>query len=138
MYSQWSDTIDSKVVAVFSVASAILGLAPALKQLHSVGASLAFWIVAASCWVFAVVFCHLAYRPRNFRVDPSPAKLLVPEWLRLDPDQYQFYRLRDMGKSYEHNRDDLDRKASCLGWAILFTAGEVFALALAFVLDPSI
>lgn len=115
----------------------IVGLAPVLNRPTSHGAPLALWALAIAAWAFAVASCYLAYRPRNLRVDPSPRKLAVDAWLSLTPEQFRFYRLRDIGMTFDQNRDELDRKATWLGWAITFTAVEVLALVLAFIITPA-
>jgi hypothetical protein len=65
LYAQWADAVDGKVVAVFTVASAILGLAPAFKKLENAGPPLVCWVAAAACWVIAVIFCYSVTAPAS-------------------------------------------------------------------------
>lgn len=135
LYTDWGDALDAKTVAVFSVASVILSVAPLFHESTPRGLALVVLIAAVICWGVAVMFCHDAYTPRGLRVDPSPHKLLSPAWLSLPPGQFYFFRLRDMAKTHNHNRDTLDDKADRLRWATAFVAAEVALLALAFMLN---
>jgi hypothetical protein len=134
-YATWADSLDGKTVAVFSVGSAIFGLTPLFRNYPPQGGAFYVWIAAGICWIIAAILCHDAYTPRALRVDPDPKRLCTSEWLRLPPDEYRFYRLRDLGKTHEQNRDVLDEKAWSLRFAMWFTAGEVLLLAVAFVLS---
>jgi hypothetical protein len=50
LQSQWSDAMDSKAVAVFTVASVIVTLLPALEQLERSGPVLGLWMSAGWRW----------------------------------------------------------------------------------------
>ena len=137
MYTTWFDAADAKIVAVFSVGAAIVGLAPALhwgKRLSGLPRDL--WIFALVAWLVAAFCCWSAYSPREFRIDPHPRILTGSDWLSLDTAEYRFYRLEDMGKTHDKNLDQVKRKAGLVRWAMIATAAEVVALAAAFLLNP--
>ncbi|HEV7596266.1 MAG TPA: hypothetical protein VGO33_14810 [Gemmatimonadaceae bacterium] len=134
MYTSWFDGTDTKIVAIFIVASVIVTFAPGISKMPPLsGDSHNLWIAAILFWLVAVVLCYAAYNPRAFRIDPNPGKIRKATWLRLTPSQYRFYRLRDMGKTHDLNLDQIQRKTMLLRWAMFFTAVEVLALVAAFV-----
>jgi hypothetical protein len=128
----WAESLDAKIVAVFSVSSVLISLAPALTSGSKSFGTIVFWILALVFWVRAALECYRAYRPRDFTVGPSPQKTLDPKWLRLKPSQYYFYAIRDMGESHEANRGLIAEKAQHMSAALFATALEVLCLAFAF------
>jgi hypothetical protein len=134
VYGDLAKSLETKLVAVFGVACALVALAPALRWGASLsGVSSGAWAVSLVAWTLAVAMCYIGYEPQDFRVDPNPGKLKTAEWLRLEPDQYRYYRLRDMGHTHNRNLDHVSRKAKYLGRAMVWTAIEVAALVFAFL-----
>jgi hypothetical protein len=76
-------------------------------------------------------FCFAAYRPTAYRVDPNPRTTSGSGWLVLTPTLFRYYRLEDMGTTYEHNRSQIDRKAWLLRVACVLVTGEVICLSVA-------
>lgn len=130
LLSSWSDALDAKVVAVFGVASIIMGLAPVLRRPDAPGWTLIVLLLALACWLAAVFNCRRAYSPKDFRVGPDPASIQESDWRDLTPAEYRRFRLRDMADSCDFNQERVLEKANALGWAILFTAVEVPLLVL--------
>jgi hypothetical protein len=128
----WAESLDAKVVAIFSVSSVVVGLAPALTAGSKSPGTWLFWAAALLSWGWAAVHCYRAYRPRDFTVGPSPQKTLDSKWLSLDPSKYRFYAIRDMAEAHEKNRRLFAEKAQHMDTALFATALEVLCLALAF------
>ena len=131
VFTDWSSSIDNKIVAVFGVASAIIGFVSALQTPDTSGIPLIFWIIAVTCWVVAASYCYRAYGPVDLLMGPNPSNLLDDGWLQYTPKQYKYQRMRRMGDSFVHNRGELEQKADRLAHAAWFTAGEILSLTLA-------
>ena len=129
--SSWSDAVDAKVIAVFGIASVLIGAIPAIAGTPDSTWEWLLWLPAALFWAGAGWFSIQAFLTLDFRVGPVPGKLLEPEWAELSPEEYRFYRMRDMAKDYSHNRKQINRKAVALWWSIAFVAAESLALVLA-------
>jgi hypothetical protein len=123
----WGDAIDTKAIGIFGVASIIVTVVPTMETFHA-GPPLVAWVIAICFWVLAARSCYAAFSPREFRVGPNPRTLADPAWLELTPTEYKGHMLTFMGRAYDHNKQELDRKAEALGSAIWYTAGEVMAL----------
>lgn len=133
IYGEWLTAIDTKLVGIFSVASVIIGLAPSLKWgAQLTGIPRAAWLVAVGAWLGTVWLCYVGYRPRPVRFGVIPDKLRESEWTHLTPDEYRYFRLRDMGKTFDTNGDQILAKANLASWAMRMTALEVLALLVAF------
>ena len=126
----WGDSLDGKVVAVFAVASSIITFVPALRPPSTEEVPLMLFVASLVFWVVAMVACYRAYRPTMFRVDPIPAQVTNAQWLSLTNNLYQFYRLRDMGKTFAHNQGEINAKAEYLRDAMIATGLEVLFLVL--------
>lgn len=133
--SDWADSLDGKTVTVFSVGAAILGIAPNWQDGALEGVAAWAWIVALVCWGLAALSATIAYAPRDFRATPSPSTFVGKDWRKLPPEQYRYYSVADMGKSFSHNRVRLNCKGKALRAALVFTALEVLSLGVAFVAD---
>jgi hypothetical protein len=127
----WYDGLDTKVVTLFSLSTALAGLVPTFGNLKFQGASAVFVILALLAWTAAAVECFVAFQLREFRIDPSPRTLLDSRWLGLDPAQYKSYRLEDMAKSYDVNKTGYSEKATALAIATVATFFEVLCLTMA-------
>ena len=139
--SSLAEAIDTKVVAMFSVASAIIGLTPSL---HGAGDLIAaathpspwrlfFYFVGAVAWVYVAIQCYRAYRPHDFAVGPNPNKALNGAWLRLTPAKYKYYAIKEMGRAHEINASHILRRGALIRWVMIATIVEVLSLGLAFL-----
>jgi hypothetical protein len=132
---KWPDTIDNKVVAIFSVASVIAGLAPKVHELPArCTTSWWLWVAAMFAWLVSASSCAAAFFPRDYRLDPDVRKVAVPEWYRHEPKEYLLYRLRDMKRSVAKNDRVIRGKALALKVAIIAAVVEVGLLAAALLL----
>ena len=125
----WADAIDGKIVAVFTLATAIAGVFPIghPKVALSIG-SISGLVVGFLGWMAAVFFCWRGYAPRGFKLGPSPQALLEGNWLGRSLANYQWYRLHYLGLSFDQNTEACEAKARDLGSAMLATALEVLML----------
>lgn len=133
--SQWSDAIDSKVVAVFTVGSVIVTLIPTFHRLGP-GLPSTLWLVASAFWLLAAIASGLAFHPRALEIGPNPSGFLEGRWLSLNANEFRLCRLSELGESYAFNRDKLGSKALWLQVAMYLTAAEVLCLILALSFDP--
>ena len=131
----WADAVDAKVIAIFSVASLLIGAIPAIGGIKASGWEWTPWIVAAFGWFGAGWFCIGAFRTRSFRVGPDPSKLLNEAWTHLTPDAYRSYRVRDLAKDWLSNWEAINAKAEAMAWAIPMVAIEATALVVALMLQ---
>jgi membrane protein required for beta-lactamase induction len=83
----WADSLDSKLVAVFGVGSALVALVPSLQQSPTLAAA-SCWVLALVFWLIALGFGYYGYRPAALWVGPSPRELLGEEWLRLPAHEW--------------------------------------------------
>lgn len=128
-----TDAIDSKVVSVFGVGSVVISLVPIFKAAPLTGHAGDLWIAALLAWATSAMFCLLAYKPRTWRFGPDPNIIADPAWLRLPPDGYRSERLKNLGKTYAYNQAISRKKSEHLRWAMIATAVEVSALAVALI-----
>ena len=123
---EWLEAMNNKIVAVFSFAAGLAGLATTFASSESgyiPAALVAFGITAA--------VCVIAYWPRMIRVSPDPKKLRKPAWLAIEPAEYQLKRLADLGKDFDDIRRELVLKARLVALAMITTAVEVVLFGLA-------
>lgn len=133
----WADEVDKKVIAVFTVAAAIVTFVPTVQRPGTAIGPLTMWVVAIACFLRAAWFCYQAYSPRPFRLGPDPKTIRCKDWMALSPGKYRYQMLEFMGRAVIHNQDQANRKADALASALGWTAGEVAALALALVLTAA-
>lgn len=110
MYREWADTIDTRTVTVFTVASAIVGLAPALRGPETDMTVQVLLIAGCACWVLAAATSVAAYRVNAFRVDPAPSVPASDASMRLSPAECRYYRLCDMSVTDRFNGSRLPRE----------------------------
>ena len=134
LFSNWADAIDNKIVANFTVASALVTLVPTFQEVERTIPVVVCLGLAIGFWAVSVLACYRAYRPMRFRIEPNPRALMGPSWLTKKPMHFRYSRMHWLGETYEHNSAKIEFKAEWLGYAMLLTAGEVFWLALAILL----
>jgi len=120
-----TEVLNRKVVAVFTVVSAIATVGPVLGKftLWSDG----WWLSvgAAVMWLLAAVECWRAFKPRVYRFDPDPATFLTPEWLALSPGAFYFHRLESVRESVEGNAAEVTARGEALRDALKCALFEV-------------
>ncbi len=116
----WSDAMDTKLIAIFSVSSVIVTLVPTLGPAGL--ASSRLWLAALAAWGFAAYFCCAALMPRSLQVGPDPGKLLGDDWLSLSAPAFLRARLTYMAEAYNENVPVLVQKAGRIRRALLATA----------------
>lgn len=136
--ASWFERADAKIVTVFSVSGVIAGLVPTLRVPEFTGPAGIAWVVAIAAWILAAAACFIAYSPRGYRLDPLPPEVFKVDWLSITPDEYAYYRLRDVKKSYEQNHPAYATKVKHLRTAVVATAIEIAALVTAVVLTPPV
>jgi hypothetical protein len=122
----WYEALDGKAVAVFSVSSLIVGLAPKVAVARGIP-----WAVALVAWGISAGACFWALLPKDFRFDPKPKVLMNEAWLRLDPVAFRRFRLEDVAVTYRVNSEAYKLKSKILMVAIGATVIEVISLAVA-------
>lgn len=120
-----TDVIDRKVVAVFTVASAIAVLAPVLGQ--SALWSDRWWLSAGAVimWGLSAFECSQAFKPQRYRTDPDLATIATPEWLALSPGAFYVERLASVRESIKQNLSIVTRRATALRGALTCALVEV-------------
>ena len=130
-----ADALDNKVLAIFSVTTAVAGLAPSLSRRPNTPPVSPWqtlcYFVAGLAWVYVVVQCYRAYRPSDFAITPRPSKLLDRKWLGLTPAQYRFFAIRDAGEAHEINATLVLERGWLVRSAMIATVVEVGFLGLA-------
>jgi hypothetical protein len=120
-----TDVLDRKVVAVFTVASAIAALAPVLGKfaLWSDG----WWLSAGAVimWGLCAFECWWAFKPQRYRTDPDTATITTPEWLALSPGAFHVERLASVRESINQNVSIVTRRATALRGALTCALVEV-------------
>jgi len=128
MVAKWIDSIDNKIVAVFSVASLLIGL---LATFRGVTPEYSFtfmlFCLATASFIVTGGFCWHGFRTRTFIMGNNPKKLLEQYALR-SPNYTKRYLLKYWGENFEHNLCILRQKAVALKWAIRFAGVEVLLL----------
>jgi len=130
-----ADAIDNKVLAIFSVTTAVAGLAPSLN--HGPGRPLASpwqtlcYFIAGLAWAYVVIQCYRAYSPSQYAITPRPSSLLDGRWLGLTPAQFQFFAIRDAGEAHEINAALILKRGWFVRSAMIATVVEIAFLGLA-------
>jgi hypothetical protein len=127
--------IESKVLAIFSVTTAVAGLVPSLKR--DLGTSPASpwqtlcYLIAGLAWVYVVIQCYRAYSPSQYAITPRPNNLLDRKWLGLTPAQFRFFAIRDVGEAHEINAALILKRGWLVRAAMIATVVEIAFLGLA-------
>jgi hypothetical protein len=124
----WIEAIDQKLVAVFTLASAVAGLVPALADTSS---AVWLWRAGGAAWFVAAALSLLGFWPRKMFVSPNPDGIYKPAWLAIEIDEYRMKRLWSLGTVYLGNKELISRKAGLLRYAMVGATVEVALFALA-------
>lgn len=128
MVARWVDSIDNKIIAVFSVASLLIGILATFKgvspEWHF---TFIIFCLATAFFIATATFCWKGFRTRTFIMGNNPRKLLE-QYAPLNPDETKRYLLKYWGENYEYNLTVLRQKSSALKWAIPSAGVEVLLL----------
>ena len=133
-FTGWSDALTSKALGLFTTASLIVSLVPALTDLHPMGWLRWLWLGALLCWAVASVACGALLWPRGMTGAISPRRALDNRWTTLSPVWYYRYRVEDLANVSDKNRRMLRAKTKSLFVALAATGLEVLLLALLLLL----
>ncbi len=136
---QLAETYNTRIVALFSMSSVILGIGlPVgldMVQPQQLGwtASLGLGVAAIACYLIAVAVTVLGLWPRNFfRLDD--AVKIRKEFAGLPQDTFKREMLRHVEDAYKSNRRPLKWKARSVFWAVILLPVQTITLVLALVL----
>lgn len=139
------ELIDNKIIAVFSVASVAVVIAPTLASanganeeisglgmiINAVGGMTAAlcWLLALVSWAASATFAILGFWPRRWHVEPNPTRLMGADWLELSPQAFRYWRLGQLGELTEENSRLCKKKADKLRLALVAVSTEVLFIA---------
>jgi len=127
----WIDAIDQKIVTVFTLASALAGLVPAVADTTS---TIWAWRLGGLAWIVTAILCTRGLWPQKAAVCPSPYRIYTPRWLARDAEEYRMKRLGSLGSVYLENVALIRLKARLLRYAMVAAAGEIALFGLAMFL----
>jgi len=125
-----TEVLNRKVVAVFTVASAIATVGPVLGKFSLLSDGWWLSVGAVAMWLLSTVKCWQAFKPRVYRFDPDPATFLTPEWLSLSLGSFYLHRLESVKESVEGNAAEVTARGEALRDALkcaLFEVGFLLA-----------
>ena len=123
--------LDPRFIAILTVSSTVLGLAPALDGAPSPNVSAALVWVAAGCgWLYALYHCFRALRGGDF-LALSPRLLSDPAWLGLPERWYLIYAIKKLAEGWERNAGAYEDKTEGLKYALIGLAFETLGVAVA-------
>lgn len=125
MVAKWNDSLDNKIIAVFSVASLLIGILAAFKSVQAIS-SPTFYL-AAVFFIVTASLCWKGFKPKTFMMGNNPKKLLE-QYAPLNTNDAKWYLLKYSGENYEHNLSILRQKSSALKWAVSTAGIEVMLL----------
>jgi hypothetical protein len=128
MIAQWADSLDNKVVGLFSLSTIIIGVITAFTAKNIAWD----WRVIPLCvgaLAFVVNVCYAlkSFQTREFILGYDPG-VLLEEYSSLKPDEAKYWIMKHDGQNWEGNRKLINDKADALRWSIVATAIEVVAL----------
>ena len=120
-------TIDGKAIALFTVASLVVGIGVpvVLGQLQSAGSWMT-WFAAlpAAAYLAVVVAAYVALRPRAWGTVNNPMGIRNP-LAYLAPQDFKEKILDRTEEAFEANRKQLEGKSRALKWLVPAVAVEV-------------
>ncbi len=128
MIAQWADSLDNKVVGLFSLTTIIIGVITAFTAKNIAWD----WRVIPLCvgalaFVASVCFALKSFQNREFMLGYDPG-VLLEEYAPLKSDEVKYWIMKHDGQNWEQNRKLINDKADALRWAIVAAATEVVAL----------
>ncbi len=112
MVSKWIDSIDNKIIAVFSVASLFIGILATFKDVTpAFSSTFILFCLATASFIAIAYFCWNGFRTRTFIMGNNPKKLLE-QYASRNPDDTKRYLLKYWGENFEHNLSILHKNLS--------------------------
>jgi hypothetical protein len=135
--SSISSSIDTKAIAIFSIAGTLLAVLSSIEGI-SVGwrVDFIFFCLTVIAFLFSTYHCWNAFRTQQFIQGNNP-KILLNEYSVFAPEETQQYLLKYWGENYEKNLKVIHAKGIALRYAIISTGIEICTL-IVWVISASI
>lgn len=125
--SKAADTLDTKILGVFSTACIIISVITALANKIQLGMSLIPFIIAFISFIVILIKSLLVIRPQWFFIADSP-KILREDFWKLEPDEAKKKYWEHLENDFEANFDKVKIKGRALSWTIKLLAIETILL----------
>jgi hypothetical protein len=125
----WTDALATKAIGLFTAASLIVSLVPAVTDLHPIGWHRWLWLGSLFAWAVSAIACALVLWPRDLFTF-NPRTVLDPKWRTLPAIWYHRFRLDNIASAYEQNEQVLRAKTQWLLFELAATGAEVLLLAM--------
>jgi hypothetical protein len=125
------DSIDTKIVQVFSVSSVLIGLA-SLRGVHHQTVAGILLGIAVVAFLFVAYYVLRTLWATRFRILISPTQLWRDYWAD-SPDSIKHAVVADIADGYAQNEDVLQQKYRALGRALIGAGVEAAAIGIALV-----
>lgn len=128
MVAQWADSLDNKVVGLFSLTTIIIA---AITGFTAKNITLDWRVipfgVGAIAFVASVCFALKSFQTREFMLGYDPG-VLLEQYAPLRSDEVKYWIMKHDGQNWEGNRKLINDKADALRWAIVAATIEMVAL----------
>jgi len=125
--SKVADSLDTKILGVFSVACIIISVITAIANKIQLDMGLIPFIIAFTSFIVILVKSLLVIRPQWFFVADSP-KILREDFWKLEPEEAKKKYWEHLESDFEANYDKVNIKGRTLHWTIILLATETIAL----------
>jgi hypothetical protein len=125
--SKVADTLDTKILGVFSTACIIISVITALANKIQLGMSLIPFIIAFISFIVILIKSLWVVRPQWFFVTDSP-KILRQDYWKLEPQEAKKEYWKHLENDFEANYDKVRIKGRTLSWTIKLLALETISL----------
>lgn len=122
-----ADTLDTKILVVFSTACIIISVITALANKIQLGMSLIPFIIAFISFIVILAKSLWVVRPQWFFVTDSP-KILREDYWKLEPQEAKKEYWKHLENDFEANYDKVRIKGRTLSWTIKLLALETISL----------
>ena len=124
-----AESLDSKVMALFSISSLVLGAVLALQPEHlELNLKLIPFAFALLSFVLTMYFSFRSFQVRSFLLGHHPSTLL-DQYASMETDEAKQQLMKHYGENFDSNYQELEEKARNLRWAVVTSAVEVIGLA---------
>jgi hypothetical protein len=125
--SKVADTLDAKILGVFSVACIIISVITALANKIQLSVGLIPFIIAFISFIIILVKSLLVIRPQRFFVADSP-KILREDFWKLEPEEAKKRYWEHLENDFEANYEKVKTKGHTLSWTTKLLAIETISL----------